>query len=63
MNPLISIAISSYNVEEFIGECLECIINQTLVDIEIICIVTIGITMVISIIRITMSLPLLRLLR
>jgi glycosyltransferase involved in cell wall biosynthesis len=36
--PLISVTLSAYNVEEYIGDCLQNIINQTLKDIEIICI-------------------------
>lgn len=38
MQPLVSITLSAYNVEEFIRESLDCIVNQTLKDIEIICI-------------------------
>lgn len=36
--PSISITLSAYNVEKYIAESLECIINQTLQNIEIICI-------------------------
>ncbi|WP_455844826.1 glycosyltransferase family 2 protein [Pantoea agglomerans] len=36
MNPKISIIVTSYNIESFIGECLENIVNQTIKDIEII---------------------------
>lgn len=36
MIPLVSITISTYNVENFIEESLDCIVNQTLKDIEII---------------------------
>ena len=34
----ISVVIPVYNVEEFLGECLDSIINQTFEDIEIICV-------------------------
>lgn len=34
----VSVVIPVYNVEEFLKECLDCIVNQTLEDIEIICI-------------------------
>ena len=36
--PLISIIMPSLNVSEFIRECIESVINQTLEDIEIICV-------------------------
>ena len=36
--PIISILVPSLNVEDYVGECIESIINQTLEDIEIICI-------------------------
>lgn len=36
--PLVSVVISAYNVEKYIEECLENLINQTLENIEIICI-------------------------
>lgn len=34
----VSVVIPVYNVEEFLGECLDSICNQTLEDIEIICV-------------------------
>ena len=34
----VSVVIPIYNVEDFLGECLESIINQTMDDIEIICV-------------------------
>lgn len=36
--PKISLIIPVYNVQDYIGECLDSIINQTIKDIEIICI-------------------------
>ncbi len=36
--PKISIILPSYNVKPFIEECIESVINQTLEDIEIICV-------------------------
>ncbi len=36
--PKISVIIPIYNVEQYLKECLESVINQTLKDIEIICI-------------------------
>lgn len=36
--PKISIIIPVYNVEKYLGECLDSCINQTLADIEIICV-------------------------
>ena len=36
--PKISVIIPVYNVEEYLAQCLETVINQTLKDIEIICI-------------------------
>ena len=38
MTPKISIIIPVYNVEKYLGECLDSCINQTLKDIEIICV-------------------------
>jgi len=34
----VSVVIPVYNVEDFLGECLDSICNQTLKDIEIICV-------------------------
>ncbi len=34
----ISVVISVYNVEEYLERCLDSVINQTLKEIEIICI-------------------------
>ena len=36
--PKISVIIPAYNVEEYIGECLDSALNSTLKDLEIICI-------------------------
>lgn len=36
--PLVSIIVPVYNVEEYLRKCLDSIINQTLKDIEIICV-------------------------
>jgi glycosyltransferase involved in cell wall biosynthesis len=36
--PIVSITLSTYNVQEFVRSSLECIVNQTLKDIEVICI-------------------------
>ena len=37
-NPKISVIIPVYNVEKYLSECLDSIVNQTLRDIEIICV-------------------------
>ena len=37
-NPKISVIVPVYNVEKYLSECLDSIINQTLKDIEIICV-------------------------
>ena len=37
-NPLVSVIIPVYNTEEYLEECLDSLCNQTLQDIEIICI-------------------------
>ena len=37
-NPKISVIIPVYNVEKFLRECLDSVVNQTMRDIEIICI-------------------------
>ena len=34
----VSVVIPVYNVEDFLEECLDSVINQTLEDIEVICI-------------------------
>lgn len=36
--PLVSVIIPVYNVEKYLRECLDSVVNQTLKDIEIICI-------------------------
>lgn len=36
--PKISVIVPIYNVEQYISECLDSLINQTLTDIEIICV-------------------------
>ena len=36
-NPKISVIVPVYNVEKYLSECLDSILNQTLKDIEIIC--------------------------
>lgn len=36
--PLISVIVPVYNVEKYLGQCLDSIINQTMKDIEIICV-------------------------
>ena len=38
MQPKISIVVPVYNVEKYIRECLDSLVNQTLEDIEIICV-------------------------
>ena len=38
MDYKVSVIIPVYNVENYISQCIESIINQTLKDIEIICI-------------------------
>lgn len=38
MNPKVSVIIPVYNVEKYLPQCIDSIINQTLKDIEIICI-------------------------
>lgn len=37
-NPKVSIIIPVYNVEKYLKECLDSVINQTLKDIAIICV-------------------------
>ena len=38
MNPLISVIVPVYNVEDYLISCMDSIINQTLENIEVICI-------------------------
>lgn len=38
MSPLVSVIIPCYNVEKYLKQCLDSVVNQTLKDIEIICI-------------------------
>ena len=38
MNPLISVIIPVYNAEKYIKKCLDSLVNQTIYDIEIICV-------------------------
>lgn len=35
MHPLISVIVTAYNVEKFVGRCLKSLLSQTLRDIEI----------------------------
>ena len=36
--PKVSIVVPTYNIEEYLCSCLDSLINQTLEDIEIICV-------------------------
>ena len=38
MNPLVSVIVPVYNVEDYLDDCLTSLINQTFKDIEIICV-------------------------
>lgn len=38
MSPLISVTMSAFNVEQYLRDCIECVVNQTLHNIEIICV-------------------------
>ena len=37
-SPKVSVVIPCYNVEKYLHQCLDSVINQTLKDIEIICV-------------------------
>lgn len=37
-SPLVSIIIPSYNTEQYIGKCLDSLLNQTYINLEIICV-------------------------
>ena len=38
MIPKVSVIIPVYNVEKYLGECLDSVLGQTLKDIEVICV-------------------------
>ena len=38
MKPKVSVIIPVYNVEKYLAKCIESVINQTLTEIEIICV-------------------------
>ena len=38
MRPKVSVIIPVYNTEKYLSECLDSMINQTLKEIEIICV-------------------------
>ena len=38
MQPKVSVVVPVYNVEQYLRQCLDSLINQTLKDIEIICV-------------------------
>ena len=38
MAPKVSIVVPIYNLEEFVPRCLDALVNQTLEDIEILCV-------------------------
>ena len=37
-SPKVSVVVPIYNVEKYLRQCLDSIVNQTLKDIEIICV-------------------------
>ena len=36
--PKVSVVVPCYNVEKYLNECIDSILNQTLQDIEVICV-------------------------
>ena len=38
MSPKVSVIVPVYNVSEYLGQCLDSILLQTLQDIEVICV-------------------------
>ena len=38
MNPKVSVIVPVYNTEKYLEKCLDSLVNQTLTDIEIICV-------------------------
>ena len=36
--PLVSIVMPVYNVQDFLKECLDSVVNQTMKELEIICV-------------------------
>ena len=38
INPKVSVIVPLYNVEDYLAECLDCIISQTMEEVEIICV-------------------------
>ena len=38
MTPAVSIIIPVYNTEQYLRECLDSVLNQSLTDIEVICV-------------------------
>ena len=37
-HPKVSVILPVYNVEKYLKQCMDSIVNQTLIDIEIICV-------------------------
>ena len=38
MNPKLSVIVPIYNVEKYLDKCLDSLVNQTMDEIEIICV-------------------------